>query len=102
MGQYYETHEVPFFLRYTPKDRSLSINRLAYDRPSSEITADIEDHFATLHGIDASKVRVICEQNRVTLTGECSDSRIKTYLQNIAGNVLGVRAVQNDIMVKSR
>jgi osmotically-inducible protein OsmY len=100
MGQYFETHEPPFFLRErSSRLRSGTANKLAFDRPSTEIKADIEDLYLSLHGIDASKVKVTCEKNRVVLSGNCVSARVRTYLENLANNVPGVREVVNDVQL---
>ena len=100
MGEYYETFVPHFYPSFDKATSPLAKNVKAYERADDDVVKDLDDRYAGLHGVQASKVRVASERNVVTLTGSVTDAKVASFLAAIAANTLGVRDVINHLSVE--
>lgn len=64
------------------------------------ITKSIKDKIAADPDLSTLRVRVICSQGEVILSGTAPARNIKTRLIKLALSVHGVRSVKDDIIIK--
>lgn len=99
MGNYYETFAPPYFLDMSWRFDGLQTNKQAYDRDDAAILSDLQDRFEQLNGIDTSCVQADSHDEVIELAGEVPTEQIKLFLGRVAENILGVRSVENRLVV---
>jgi hypothetical protein len=71
-----------------------------YKRSDERIMEDINEHLTTDHDVDASNIRVECNEGEVILKGTVTDRHSKRRAEDIAESCSGVKDVQNQLRIQ--
>lgn len=99
MGNYYETFSPHYFPEIRPDYNPFKINSKSYDRDDADIIGDIEQHLQQIWGLDTSHIRIDSSRQIVTLDGDVASEQAKKFLEGLVENTLGVREVNNRLLV---
>ena len=72
-----------------------------YKRSDDRIREDVSEALHDDPNVDATNIEVQVREGEVTLTGTCSDRRMKRLAEDCAGRVRGVNDVHNQIRVSN-
>ena len=72
-----------------------------YTRSNERLLEDACERLTQDHLVDASKIRVECEDNEVTLNGTVDSRSAKRRAEDIVHDISGVKHVQNNLRVDS-
>jgi hypothetical protein len=71
-----------------------------YRRSDERIIEDINEHLTQSHDVDATDIRVECNEGEVVLKGTVADRESKRHAEDIAESCFGVTDVQNQLRVQ--
>ena len=99
MGNYYETFYPPFFMETRYAYDAIAVNPDGYDRDDFDIIRDVYARLKGLAPLDSSHVMAESHDQIIHLTGSVASDAAVRFLGRVADNVLGVRSVDNRLMV---
>ena len=100
MGRYYETFDPPFFLDRISKFDAIKINPNAYERSDEAIVHDVISGLIRFGFTKRDDLIIKSHDQLVSLTGNVATLQIANFIARLADRVLGVRSVDNKLMVK--
>lgn len=100
MGCYYETFNPPFFLDLSFRPDLLTMNCQGYTRDSNAILRDIERGLRLLRPRPIPQIQFHLDNQIVTLIGTVASLDDYRYIERLTENTLGVRGVQNNLIIE--
>ena len=70
-------------------------------RPDVSISRDVRDQLADAPDIDSSQVDVLVHEDEVTVSGRVAESYEKRRVEDLIGQIWGVREVHNYLAVSA-
>lgn len=100
MGRYYESFDPPFFLDRISKFDAIKINPNAYERGDEAIIRDVISGLIRFGFTKRDDLIIKSHDQLVSLAGNVATLQIANFIASLTDRVLGVRGVDNKLMVK--